>query len=104
MDRYYIFTDYSVLNTLIKDKFDILNEFRKRAQENHLSLTLSMGISYGDGNHNQIGQIALENLNTALVRGGDQIVVRENDSSKKHFTLVVVLFQLLNVHEHVPEL
>ncbi|WP_192804138.1 DHH family phosphoesterase [Streptococcus agalactiae] len=83
MDRYYIFTDYSVLNTLIKDKFDILNEFRKRAQENHLSLTLSMGISYGDGNHNQIGQIALENLNTALVRGGDQIVVRENDSSKK---------------------
>ncbi|MCC9818199.1 DHH family phosphoesterase, partial [Streptococcus agalactiae] len=60
-----------------------LNEFRKRAQENHLSLTLSMGISYGDGNHNQIGQIALENLNTALVRGGDQIVVRENDSSKK---------------------
>lgn len=83
MDRYYIFTDYSVLNTLIKDKFDILNEFRKRSQENHLSLTLSMGISYGDGNHNQIGQIALENLNTALVRGGDQIVVRENDSSKK---------------------
>lgn len=83
MDRYYIFIDYSVLNTLIKDKFDILNEFRKRAQENHLSLTLSMGISYGDGNHNQIGQIALENLNTALVRGGDQIVVRENDSSKK---------------------
>ncbi|WP_458258875.1 GGDEF domain-containing protein, partial [Streptococcus equi] len=40
--------------------------------------TLSMGISYGRGHHNQIGVIAQENLNIALVRGGDQAVLKEN--------------------------
>ncbi len=29
--------------------------------------------------HDQIGQVALQNLNIALVRGGDQAVVKEND-------------------------
>lgn len=41
-----------------------------------------MGISYGQKNHNQIGQVALDNLNIALVRGGDQIVIRENEDGK----------------------
>lgn len=60
------------------DKFSILEQFRKEAQEAQLPLTLSMGISFGEENHCQIGQVALENLNIALVRGGDQIVIREN--------------------------
>ena len=83
MDRFYFFTDYSVLDQLIQDKFEVLEQFRKEAQERHLPLTLSMGISYGNANHSQIGQIALKNLNIALVRGGDQAVIRENDEHKK---------------------
>lgn len=83
MDRFYFFTDYSVLDQLVQDKFEVLEQFRKEAQERHLPLTLSMGISYGNANHSQIGQIALKNLNIALVRGGDQAVIRENDEHKK---------------------
>lgn len=48
-----------------------------------LGLTLSMGIAFGNENHHQIGQAALQNLNMAEVRGGDQVVVKENDESKK---------------------
>ena len=33
--------------------------------------------------HDQIGQVALQNLNIALVRGGDQAVVKENDDHKE---------------------
>ncbi|MGT2958251.1 phosphoesterase [Streptococcus bovimastitidis] len=82
MDRYYFFTDYQNLKGLMDNKFAILETFRKEAQENQLRLTLSMGISFGQKYHDQIGQLALENLNIALVRGGDQTVIRENEEGK----------------------
>ena len=41
-----------------------------------------MGFSYGDGEHDEIGKVALLNLNLAEVRGGDQAVVKENDEQK----------------------
>ena len=83
MDRFYFFTDYAVLSSLISDKFTVLEAFRKQAKKEHeLPLTLSMGVAYGDDNHQQIGQVALQNLNTALVRGGDQVVICENDEHK----------------------
>ncbi|MBF8971012.1 DHH family phosphoesterase [Streptococcus sp. NLN76] len=81
-DRYYLFTDYTVLDQLMKDKFAIIDVFRSEAKEKNLPLTLSMGFAYGDGDHASIGKTALENLNLALVRGGDQAVVRENREGK----------------------
>ncbi|CQR23924.1 signaling protein [Streptococcus varani] len=83
MDRFYLFTDYSVLEALIDSKFSIIDKFREEAKNMDLALTLSIGIAYGDGNHQQIGQVALQNLNMAEVRGGDQVVVKENDESKQ---------------------
>ena len=50
-----------------------------------------MGFSYGDGNHDEIGKVALLNLNLSEVRGGDQVVVKENDETKIQFILVVDL-------------
>ena len=41
-----------------------------------------MGFSYGDGNHDEIGRVALSNLNLAEVRGGDQAVVKEKEEGK----------------------
>ncbi|MGT2715989.1 DHH family phosphoesterase [Streptococcus respiraculi] len=83
MDRFYFFTDYAVLERLIEDKFSVINRFREEAKQLDLALTLSMGIAYGPNNHHKIGQVALQNLNMAEVRGGDQVVVKENDESKQ---------------------
>ena len=82
MDRFYLFTDYTVLESLMADKFAIIDEFRTQAKERDLSLTLSMGFSYGDSKHDEIGKVALLNLNLAEVRGGDQAVVKENQEGK----------------------
>ena len=82
MDRFYLFTDYTVLEQLMENKFSIIDQFRTEAKNRELSLTLSMGFSYGDGNHDEIGKVALRNLNLAEVRGGDQVVVKENDETK----------------------
>ena len=82
MDRFYLFTDYTVLDHLMQDKFSVIDTFREEAKQRNLPLTMSMGVSYGDGNHDQIGKVALLNLNLAEVRGGDQVVVKENDETK----------------------
>ncbi len=82
MDRFYLFTDYTVLEGLMNDKFSVIDSFREEAKQRQLPLTLSMGFSYGDGNHDEIGKVALLNLNLAEVRGGDQVVVKENDETK----------------------
>ena len=82
MDRFYLFTDYTVLDHLMRDKFSVIDTFREGAKQRNLPLTMSMGVSYGDGNHDQIGKVALLNLNLAEVRGGDQVVVKENDETK----------------------
>lgn len=82
-DRFYFFTNYGVLTEFMQQKFSVLDDFRQQAQERDLPLTLSMGISFGTLKHDQIGQVALQNLNIALVRGGDQAVVKENDDHKE---------------------
>jgi len=82
MDRFYLFTDYTVLEELMNDKFSVIDSFREESKQRQLPLTLSMGFSYGDGNHEEIGKIALLNLNLAEVRGGDQVVVKENNETK----------------------
>ena len=82
MDRFYLFTDYTVLESLMRDKFSVIDAFREEAKLRQLPLTLSMGFSYGDGNHDEIGKVALLNLNLAEVRGGDQVVVKENHDTK----------------------
>ena len=82
-DRFYFFTNYSVLTEFMDQKFSVLDDFRQQAQERGLPLTLSMGISFGTLKHDQIGQVALQNLNIALVRGGDQAVGKENDDHKE---------------------
>lgn len=82
MDRFYLFTDYTVLEELMNDKFSVIDTFREESKQRQLPLTLSMGFSYGDGNHEEVGKIALLNLNLAEVRGGDQVVVKENDETK----------------------
>ena len=82
MDRFYLFTDYTVLEQLMESKFSVIDQFREEAKNRELPITLSMGFSYGDGEHDEIGKVALLNLNLAEVRGGDQAVVKENDEQK----------------------
>ena len=82
MDRFYLFTDYTVLEQLIESKFSIIDQFREEAKNRELPITVSMGFSYGDGKHDEIGRVALSNLNLAEVRGGDQAVVKEKEEGK----------------------
>jgi c-di-AMP phosphodiesterase-like protein len=82
-DRYYFFTNYSTLRTLMAEKFKMTEEFKQLTSENNNPLTFSIGISYGLDDFASIGKTALNNLELALVRGGDQVVVKENLDAAK---------------------
>lgn len=81
--RYFFFCDYRILNQLISDKFSVLKDFRTSSAENNIPLTLSIGVSYGWGDFPNIGKVAMNNLELAQVRGGDQVVMRENSAQAR---------------------
>lgn len=70
-------SDISQINSFVAN---FISEFSEKYMM--FSRRVSMGFSYGDGNHDEIGKVALLNLNLAEVRGGDQVVVKENDETK----------------------
>ena len=76
--RHYFFCDYRILEKMLKDKFAVLKEFRELSAQKDIPLTLSVGVAYGWNDFPAIGKVALNNLELAQVRGGDQVVLREN--------------------------
>ncbi|KMT40887.1 DHH family phosphoesterase [Melissococcus plutonius] len=85
-ERYLFMGQFQDIKKMMDNKFQILDKVRKELNEKNIFLTLSIGIAYGDGTLNQIGETAQTNLDTALVRGGDQVVIKEaKDNAKPLF-------------------
>jgi c-di-AMP phosphodiesterase-like protein len=85
-ERYFFIAQLEDIRKMMETKFQILDKVRKEANDRELAITLSMGISYGGETLSQTGNIAQTNLDTALVRGGDQVVVKEaKDNAKPLF-------------------
>ncbi|MDR2834480.1 MAG: DHH family phosphoesterase [Streptococcaceae bacterium] len=82
-ERYFFVTRYKTLEQMIANKFDLVENFRLKMRENGTPLTLSMGIGYGMASSIEIGKISANNLEIALVRGGDQVVVKEDRESSR---------------------
>ena len=90
MDRFYLFTDYTVLEQLIESKFSIIDQFREEAKNRELPITVSMGFSYADDTQEEmdygaIAKFAQDNLDLALGRGGDQVVVRSKNEETRFY-------------------
>ena len=66
-------------------------------------ITVSMGISYGTESLEVIGDEAQNNLDIALVRGGDQVVVKMLEKAKSRFSMAVTLQVLRSGHACVHE-
>ncbi len=80
-DRYYILFENKNIRNLIETKFDILNKVKKIETENSIQPTLSIGI--GDAETIQKSEeYAKISLDMALGRGGDQAVIKYDDTFK----------------------
>lgn len=85
-ERYFFIAQWEDIQKMMDEKFSILDTIRKESANHEVAITLSMGISYGGPTLDQTGTTAQTNLDTALVRGGDQVVVKEaKDEAKPLF-------------------
>ena len=89
-DRFVAFFDKKILSRLEKDRFDIIDKIRETTAQQNTPLTVSMGFSYADStenvmNYDEIASHAQENLDLALGRGGDQVVVRSKNEETRFY-------------------
>ena len=65
------------LTKMEDDKFSVLDKIRQETNRNNTPLTLSIGIAAGSDSLIEIADQAQSNLDLALGRGGDQVVLRQ---------------------------
>ena len=76
-DRYLVLVSGSDLNSMIENRFDILDRIRQIAVSGEsLPVTASIGVCHTEGTLADKEKIAKEALDMALQRGGDQAVVK----------------------------
>ena len=85
-EDHYIMIGYTgTLKKLEEHKFAILDKIRERTFKSNSPITLSIGIAYGEDDLNVLTELSQSNLDLALGRGGDQVVVREADGQARFY-------------------
>lgn len=84
-DHFLLLAHMQDLKKLEGDKFSVLDKVRLETSRNNTPLTLSVGLAYGSDSLNEVADQAQSNLDLALGRGGDQIVLREPGKEARFF-------------------
>ncbi|WP_367341461.1 DHH family phosphoesterase [Limosilactobacillus sp.] len=84
-DNYLIVGYQRSLDSLEKKKFKILDVIRNNTTKQNSPVTLSVGIAYGEHDLMKMADTAQQNLDLALGRGGDQVVVRAENSEARFY-------------------
>ncbi|MGM9892118.1 DHH family phosphoesterase [Limosilactobacillus sp.] len=84
-DNYLIIGHQQSLGVLEQKKFKILDIIRENTSQQNSPVTLSVGIAYGENDLVKLADTAQDNLDLALGRGGDQVVVRSKDQPARFY-------------------
>ncbi len=84
-DKYLLLLRHNELERLETEKFNIINNIREYTSKRNLPLTISMGVAYGEASFNDLASQAQKDLDLALGRGGDQVIVREFDEDPRYY-------------------
>ncbi len=74
-EQYLLLMDRVTLNDVLVDKFKVLDDIREYCDKENLRITLSIGLACEDLPILDLVSLAEEQLQLALNRGGDQVVV-----------------------------
>ena len=77
-DSFIYFFDKKYLEEMEKEKFIILDEIKEIGANNNMQLTLTISISTEGANNSEKYESALEAMDIALGRGGDQVVLKKD--------------------------
>ena len=77
-DRFFVVLEHRSLQGYIDEKFDVVENVRKAAEEAKIPLSISIGIGTG-GNIEENETAARNALDMSLGRGGDQVCIKDSD-------------------------
>lgn len=78
-DKYFVVFKYKYLKSMMEDKFSILEDVKTVKVGNEMAVTLSIGIGIKGTAYNESYEQARAAIDLALGRGGDQVVVKEDE-------------------------
>lgn len=88
-DRFLMLSTIGALKQMEKDRFNIVDSIREATSKANFPLTISMGISYqkaiADVPLADISSLAQSNLDLALSRGGDQVVIKTDQEKARYY-------------------
>ncbi|WP_407372138.1 DHH family phosphoesterase [Carnobacterium sp.] len=84
-DRFIVMMHKRSLAKMEEEKFSIVDQIRERTSKQNSPLTLSIGIAYGSEDLSELSKLAQSNLDLALGRGGDQVVVKGYDAEPRYY-------------------
>ena len=84
-DHFILLTHIHDLAKMEDNKFSILDKVRTESSRKNMPLTLSIGIAFGSESLNKIADQAQSNLDLALGRGGDQVVVKQSGHEARFY-------------------
>ncbi|ENH95960.1 DHH subfamily 1 protein [Gracilibacillus halophilus YIM-C55.5] len=84
-ERFLAVLNQDILEKLEKSKFEILDEVRELITDKNVPLTLSIGIGLGSETLPELGELTQSSLDLALGRGGDQVVIKNDETGKVRF-------------------
>lgn len=88
-DKFLLITIYSELLKMESEDFDIVDIVRETTSKANFPLTISIGISYHEEEEdlslNDISNLSQSNLDLALSRGGDQVVIKTQSTKARYF-------------------
>ena len=84
-DSYLMLCNFSSFSKMLEDKFSIIDKVRAESILGDIPLTLSIGIAHDFPDVNKLNDLAIEALDIAMSRGGDQVVVSAYGQEMKFY-------------------
>ncbi|RMC42340.1 hypothetical protein F5ESL0236_00050 [Lactobacillus sp. ESL0236] len=84
-DHFLLLLHMQDLTKMEQDKFSVLDKMRLETSRNNTPLTLSIGIAFGSSLILELANQAQSNLDLALGRGGDQVVLSQPGQAARFY-------------------
>lgn len=88
-DKFLLVTTYGEMVKMEEDGFDIVDTIRETTSKANFPLTISIGMSYHEEEEDSsliaISDLSQANLDLALSRGGDQVVIKTRSNKARYY-------------------
>ena len=79
-DLFFVIQEKKYIVDMMSNKFNIIDKVKDLSENVKVQVTLSIGVGLEASNINESEHFAKQSLDMALGRGGDQVVIKRNDS------------------------